>query len=359
MLEGVFQLLDGSKEKALQLGEKASAEQPRSVRASRVAALAAAALGDDARVLQHARGALSPREGVVDALTKREAAQFVEVVVQRTLAMAGKDEVLARGAKSLWDDLAAARSDDPLTTLAAARTDLQIDPRNPAVGAAQALGRLERFRKQHQKTCLDDLAPGATRAWTAFHAELDPGAALQFLLAERSLQPALADTWLDEPHVLELAGRHAEAAQAVRRADLLVPGARLARETLRLGKRGEMVPAAIEQAMLEIPAREGAAGPDPELVLMSAHAYSNLGTRYATRVRDLHSAVQPHLGVWKQLEAEWLLLGLRVAIAEGGDAAQASGDSVMRRYAEIRPPPADLRLARVLRGILRGGKPHS
>ena len=356
VLEGVFQLLDGSPQKALELGEQAAALQPRSVRSARVAALAAAALADDRKLLQHARAALEPRAGAVDALTQREAAQLVDAVVARTLL--ASDEALAKDAKALWDDLAAQRADDPLATLAAARMDLQVDPRNPGVGVARATGRLQRFRKQHQKQCLDDLAPGATSSWTMFHAQLDPDEALAFLAAERALQPSLAATWLDEPQVLARAGRHAAAAEAARRADVLVPGAARARETLRLGMRGEMTPAAIETALADIAAREGAAGPDPELAMLAAHAYSNLGARHVARLRDLLGAVQPHLGVWKKLEAEWLVVSLRGAILAGGDSLQPDCEALLRQYAELKPAQSDLAAAKVLRGLLREPRPQ-
>lgn len=357
LLEGVFQLLDGSPRRALELAERALDAQPASVRAARLAALASATLKDDARLDKYARAALEPRKDAVDALTKREAAQLVDAVLQRTLA-AAKDDPQSKSGKALWDDLAARRADDPLSALAAARMDLLVDPRNPATGVDRAMGRLQRFRKQNQKTCLDDLAPGATSAWSAFHAELDPDAALAFLRAERELQPALAATWLEEPQVLARAGRPSAAAEASRRADILVPGSKLARPTFALAMHGEMKPDAIEQALAEIPVREGAAGPDPELALMAAHAYANLGARHAARLRDLHLAVQEHIAVWKKLESEWLLLGLRLAAVEGGEALQTTSEALLRQYADLKPAPRELEKARVLRGMLREGAPQ-
>ena len=357
LLEGVYQYLDGSPAKALELAGEAAALQPRSLRVARLGALAAAKLGEDAQLLSWTRQALSPRTDTVDELTPREAAELVHIAAEASLLIVRSGERTAQ-TRALWDDLAAARTKDPLATLAAARLYLTLDARNPAVGVTRAMSRLARFREQHAKACLDDLAPGATHEWTLFHSSLDPQAAEEFLAAERRLQPALASLWMDSPDVAAAAGRLVTAAQAADLAHQLLPRAGFARTAFQIASQGELTPEAIELALTKVPAAENLPGADPELVLHAARAYANLGARHAVRARDLHTLVKPHLSSQPQLKVGWYLLGLQIAVLMGGDEARLVCGGLLKEWMELKPMEGDVAEEEAMVGVgCRGEAP--
>jgi hypothetical protein len=354
LLEGVYQLLDGSAERALRLAEETLVEQPGSVRARRLAVLASAKLGDDARLVEEARPALSPRTDAIDALTTAERAELVQLVADRAVQLARGASPLAARHRSLYDDLAAASPDDPWCTLAAARLDLHVDPRTPAVGVARANGRLDRFRLAHRDRGLDELSTGSIAAWTAFHLECDPEQALCFLEAELAVQPAQLAPWIERPAVLGRLQRHAEAARAARLADDLAPGERMAREALRWSARGEMSEAAIEDALLDVPAREGTPGAEPEIVLLAADAYANIGPRGSAHAGQLVELLRPHLATRPAMRPEWVLVGLRAA-AQAGGADAAGKAAAFAAEANSLGAALDQRLPRMLAGLARAG----
>jgi len=357
LLEAVYQYLDGSPAKALELVTEASALQPRSLRIARLGAMAAAKLGEDAQLLSWTRQALSPRKDTVDELTPREAADLIRIAADASLRIVRSGERTVQ-TRALWDDLAAARTQDPLAALAAARLDLTLDARNPAVGVSRAMSRLARFREQHAKVCLDDLAPGATHEWTQFHSSLDPKAADDFLASERRLQPALASLWMDAAEVAAADGRLTHAAEAAELTHQLLPRAGFARTGFEIASRGELAPSAIELALTQIPAAENLPGADPELVLYAAQAYANLGARHAQHARDLHALVKPHLANQPQLKTSWYLLGLQIAVLLGGDAAREECEGLLKEWSVLKPEESEVDAWEALVGVgCRGEAP--
>ena len=354
LLEGVYQLLDGSAERALQLAMETREAQPASVRANRLAALASSKLVDDERLLEEARPALSPRVDTVDALTLAERAELVRRVAARAVHLARTGSPLAARHRSLFDDLATALPDDPWCTLAAAQLDLHIDARNPAVGVARAHARLDRFRQAHRDKGLDELSTGSIAAWTEFHLALDPEQALRFLDAELAIQPAQLAPWIQRPGVLGRLQRHAEAAKAALLADQLAPGERMAREAFRWSARGEMAEAAIEDALRDVPAREGTPGAEPEIVLLAAEAYANIGPRGSAHAGQLVELLRPHVATRPALRAEWLLVGLRASAQAGGSEAAGRSAAFAAESAQL-AGALDLALTRMLAGLARAG----
>lgn len=354
LLEGVYQLLDGTPERALQLAKEARPPEGASVRAHRVAALACHKLLDDEGLVSEARSALSPRADAIDALSSKERAELVQLVAERAVRLAQASSPLVARHRSLFDDLSAALPDDPWCALAAARLDVHVDPRNPAVGVARAHARLERFRQSHRDKGLDELAEGAVAAWTEFHLRLDPEQALRFLDAELAVQPAQLAPWVQRPGVLGSLQRHAEAAKAARLADELAPGERLARQAFDWASRGEMSESSIEDALRDIPAREGAPGAEPEVVLMAANAYANIGPRGSAHAAQLVELLRPHAAARPWMRAGWLLAGLR-ANAQAGGADAGGRCAAFAAEAATLGGEFDLHLARMLAGLARAG----
>ncbi len=91
--------------------------------------------------------------------------------------------------------LAAAYPGDPRVPLALARLDLEMDPRNPAIGVARALTRLEHFREKFPGVSLEELQRDSTAAWAKLYVEIAPSAAETFLSEELELQPGDTELW--------------------------------------------------------------------------------------------------------------------------------------------------------------------
>ena len=84
---------------------------------------------------------------------------------------------------------------DPRVPLALARLDMTLDPRNPAIGVARALTRLDHFRAKHPGVSLEELQRDSTAAWASLYVEIAPSAAEEFLSAELELEPGDTELW--------------------------------------------------------------------------------------------------------------------------------------------------------------------
>ena len=85
---------------------------------------------------------------------------------------------------------------DPLVALARAREKLGDRSTLTALRVRRAYDELDAFRDDTDHVPLDDLRPGATRAWMEFYLQLDAEAAFEFVKKERDRLPEKLDLWL-------------------------------------------------------------------------------------------------------------------------------------------------------------------
>jgi hypothetical protein len=341
------------------------------------------AAGDAAAALAAARRAVefAPRSGRARrelALCLEDAGQLAEALVegQQALVMLAArvdDEFLGRhlaliartaqldppplAPELLAEHLASLRAqhpNDPRVIAALARRDLAGEPRNPSIGVARALARLDGFRARHAGRTLESLAPGGLASWMELELELDPARAGELARAERLLEPGDPLAWLQCARALAAQGERAAALAELRVVDQLQPRSGLPREILRWSVRGELKLDQLGKLIADVQASEGLAEPDAELRLLRAeNAWIN-GPRTSGVVIDTLSAPAaafPSGPAFTELAQRRALLLAAALCTRAGEADRAQAKELL---ATLRPGLRDVYtrdLARALGGL--------
>lgn len=248
---------------------------------------------------------------------------------------------------------------DPRVVLTLARQDLASEPRNPSIGVARALARLDAFRSRHAQKSLEELARGSLARWLEFYLEIDPEHAQELALAERLLDPGNVETWIWCARARAARGDLDAALAELRVVDRLVPNAGVPREILRLSVRRELSTEALAQLLTDVRTSESLAENDAELKLLRAEAVWCNGPRSAPNVIEILGPLESAFPAGSALAVRrGLLFGaaLCVRALDADPNTQAQGDreraqSVLAVVLAQLEDPYRAHLARALQGI--------
>lgn len=300
-------LLDDADEKAaaglfegaLAAAEEAIALDPTSVLASISAASIQRQMGRRVPALTTLRTLLAARAkagGQVASNVVGRSGNDLVTEYLLTIDAAGELEggvVTPQRTATLLEELAKYLPDDPRVVLALAELDLGQDERNPTLGVAKAYARLGQFRAAHRRVSIEALGRGSVRGWAGFYAKLDPSRAREFVENELELAPTVLSAWIELAHALEAEGDMDGALEQLRLAARLSPQGSIQREILRVRAEGEIPYEEIDAAVAEIVAAEGLPAPDAALSLLQARCFMNQGPRLLERVGQLLQRTDP------------------------------------------------------------------
>jgi len=227
--------------------------------------------------------------------------------------------------------------DDSRVPVALARTDLEQDPRNPAVAVARGQARLQKFLGAHKDTNLEDLGTGASSAWTDYLLELDPERARRMLERDRERNPRGIEPWIQlgriraarpvaqAPDQRKTGEREMDELETVRR---MAPIARVLDAYARVRLDGSPRLQEIMLIARDVPASLGRTEPDPDLAVRLARAYFGLGPNGMLPALKLLNklAWTKDLPPDLALEAELLRAEVLVTRGETNKAARILGD---------------------------------
>jgi len=242
--------------------------------------------------------------------------------------------------------LSRARPTDPLVALARAREKLGEKSSLTALRVRRAYDELDAFRVATEHRPLDELRPGATRAWMEFYLELDPGAAHEFVRRERDRLPGHIDLWLMFGETLVATGEPEAAIEHYRLVLEMLPEAQTRRHLVRLLARyGRDLPE-IERHASAVAKIEGRVR-DPEMALHRARALiSDVGKPRAAGIElleELYSkpdtlGTVSHAEVGRMLGTGLVLRGapkdLRRAAKVLAEAIPGIADPIQRNVAQ-------------------------
>lgn len=250
---------------------------------------------------------------------------------------------------------------DPRVLLALARQDLASEPRNPSIGVARALARLDAFRTRHAAKSLEQLARGSLARWLEFYLEIDPEHARELATSERLLDPGDVQAWIWCARARAALGDRDGALADLRIVDRLVPNAGVAREILRVSVRRELTTETLAELLTAVRTSEHLAENDAELKLLRAEALWCNGPRSAANVIEILAPLDGAFAAGSDLAARRALLFGAALCVRGQDADPATqvpgdrerADRVLAQLQEHLDDPYRAHLARALQGIAR------
>lgn len=204
---------------------------------------------------------------VLDYLDFLERAHAADSDTVSRATVAAELEVLSRN-----------HPDDPMIALARAREKLGEKSTVTALRVRRAFDELDSFRAKTDHRPLDELRPGATRAWMEFYMELDPDAAHEFVRFEFDRVPSDIDNWLMYGETLVAIGHPEAAIDHYRLVLEMMPEAQTRRALVRLLARYGRDLSEIERHADAVALIEGRTL-DPEMTFYRARALISEGGR--------------------------------------------------------------------------------
>lgn len=249
--------------------------------------------------------------------------------------------------------LALAHLDDPRLVLALARIDLELDPRNPALGVRKAMSRLEAYRGRHRNRPLDHEVLGSAAAWIDFLARLDPKKAIALAREELDLAPGSLATWTAAARAYEAGGDREEALVTLRIAARISEQGEVSREILRIRSHADMDAAEIDGIVNTITALEKRATPEPALRVLAARSFLNLGPRLSEQaLQSAHTAITDPAATAADRRAGSVLAAIAM-LARGREAELGEAGKLLGDARPERPSRIDSDFLDALRGLAR------
>jgi len=253
--------------------------------------------------------------------------------------------------------LALSHLDDPRIVLALARIDLELDPRNPALGVRKAIARLETYRGRHRGRPLDHEVLGSAAAWIDFLARLDPKKAIALAREELDLAPGSLATWAASARAHEANGDREEALETLSIAARISEQGEISREILRIRSHADMDAAEIEGIVNAITALEKRAAPEPALRVLAARSFLNLGPRLSEQaLQSARTAITDPTATAADRRAGSVLAAIAI-LARGREAELGEAATLLETARPARPSRMEADFLEALRGIARA-KPN-